>query len=99
MRDGFDKSKSLQQLERDDWGEPSYNSYLVTTVHRLRRKPLTEFTVEDIRIMIGQGIGLPFLMALALKNLEQEPLAAGDLYPGDLLADLTSGRGIGQRHV
>jgi hypothetical protein len=32
--------KSLQELERADWGEPTYDSYLVTTVHRLRRVPL-----------------------------------------------------------
>jgi hypothetical protein len=35
--------------------------------------------------MIGQGIGLPFLMPLAVERLEEEPLAAGDYYPGDLL--------------
>ena len=57
MRGGFDRTKSLQELERHDLGEPPYGSYLVTTVHRLRRKPLADFTVEDLRIMIGQGIG------------------------------------------
>jgi len=35
--------------------------------------------------MIGQRIGLPFLIPLALERLEQEPLAEGDLYHGDLL--------------
>ncbi len=60
-------------------------AYLVATVHRLRRKPLSDFTVEDLRIVIGQGIGLPFLIPLAVERLEEEPLAAGDFYPGDLL--------------
>ncbi len=85
MQGGFDRRKSLQELEQDDWGEPTYDSYLVTAVHRLRRKPLAEFTVEDLRVMIGQGIGLPFLMPLAVERLEEEPLAAGDLHLGDLL--------------
>jgi hypothetical protein len=35
--------------------------------------------------VIGQGIGLPYLVPLALERLEWEPLAAGDFYPGDLL--------------
>jgi hypothetical protein len=38
-----DASKSLQELEGTDWGEPDYPSHLVKTCHRLRRKPLQEF--------------------------------------------------------
>jgi len=75
-------------LEGEDWGEPTYNSSLVTTCHRLRRKPLKDFTVEDLRIMIGQNIGLHFLLPLAIERLEENPLAAGDHYPGDLLASI-----------
>jgi hypothetical protein len=67
-------------------GRTGYDSYLVRTCHRLRRKPLTEFTVEDLRIMIGQEIGLPILILLAVEQLEVEPLAQGDFYPGDLLS-------------
>ncbi len=68
------------------WGEPEYDSYLVTTCHRLRRKPLRELSVEDLRILIGQRIGLLWLIPLAVEVLEAEPLAEGDFYPGDLLA-------------
>ena len=85
MQGGFDRRKCLQELEQEDWGEPPYDSYLITTVHQLRRKPLSEFTVEDLRIMTGQGIGLPFLIPLAVEYLENEPLVGGDFYPGDLL--------------
>ena len=86
MQDGLDRGKSLQELERHDWGEPRFDSYLVTNCHRLRRKPLSEFTVEDLRIMIGQAISLPILIPLAIERLEVEPLAQGDLFDGDLLA-------------
>jgi hypothetical protein len=81
---GFDRTKCLQELEHDDWGEPNFSSHLVTTCHRLRRKPLNEFSVEDLRIMIGQGIGSRFLIPIAIDRLEEEPLAEGDFYPGDL---------------
>lgn len=85
MKTNFDRRKSLQELERDDWGEPDYDSSLVQTCHRLRRVSLADFTTEDLRIMIGQKIGLLFLVPLALEKLEEDPLAEGDYYPGDLL--------------
>ena len=80
-----DRMKSLQELEYADWGEPNYDSYLVTTCHRLRRKPLMEFTIEDLSTMIGQQIGLPYLLPLALDRLAEDPLVGGDMFPGDLL--------------
>src|SRR5258708_62640 len=84
----FDRSKSLQELEGIDWGEPIYDSYLVTTVYSLRHKPLNDFTIEDLRIVIGQNFSLPFLIPLALEQLEKDPLAQGDFYPGDLLLNV-----------
>jgi hypothetical protein len=51
---------------------------------------LVEFTSEDLRIMISQGIGLPNLVPLALETLEVDPLAESDFYPGDLLAAVFS---------
>ncbi|PYJ04370.1 MAG: hypothetical protein DME25_10080 [Verrucomicrobia bacterium] len=82
----LDRNKSLQQLEGQDWGEPAYDSHLVTECHRLRRIPLSEFTAENLRIMIGQQIGLPHLIPLALELLRGDPFTAGDFYAGDLLA-------------
>ena len=64
-------AKSLEELEASDWGEPTYDSYLVTTIHRLRRVPLRQFSVEDLRIMIGQDIGLQYLVPLALEHLRK----------------------------
>lgn len=78
-------TKTLDELEGVVSGEPKYNSYLVQTCHRLRTKPIGEFDTEDLRIMIGQGIGLPYLLPLALDRLEENPWAAGHMFPGDLL--------------
>ena len=85
MHNLIDRSKSLQELDGQDWGEPNFHSHLVETLHRLRRKPLKDFSIEDLRICILQNIGLPYLMPLAIEWLEQNPLAEGDYYPGDLL--------------
>jgi hypothetical protein len=54
--------------------------------HSLRTKPLDELTVEDLRLMIQQQIGLRHLIPIALQHLRADPLAEGDFYPGDLLA-------------
>ena len=92
MERTFDRTKSLEQLENANWGEPDYDSYLVTTTHRLRRKPLNEFLVEDLRILIGQQIGLHYLIPLAVESLSADPLVAGDYYRGDLLKNVLSVR-------
>jgi hypothetical protein len=68
------------------WPQPEYDSYLTATVHRLRKKPLAQFTIEDLRIMIGQSVGLAYLLPIALDHLVKRPFAEGDFYPGDLLA-------------
>lgn len=82
----MDLDRTLTEIEGTDWGPAPYQSYLVATCHRLRHKPIGEFTTEDLRIMIGQQIGLPHLVPIALETLEKDPFAQGDFYPGDLLA-------------
>lgn len=81
----MDKSKTLEELEGDVWGDPEFDSALVQTCHGLRKKPLAKFTVEDLRVMILQHESLESLVPLALEVLEVDPLAAGDYCPGDLL--------------
>jgi hypothetical protein len=95
----FDRNKSLQQLDSQDWGEPTFDSHLVTECHRLHRVPLRDFTVEDLRIMIGQHFSMEYLIPLALEQLRTDPLAEGAYYPGDLLAVvLRAGSQFWQQH-
>ncbi|SCG62213.1 contact-dependent growth inhibition system immunity protein [Micromonospora inositola] len=80
---------TIEQLERDVWPDPGPDdSFLVRRCTELRRKPLAEFTVEDLRIMFGQQIGVPALLPLAVQVLLCDPLAEGDYYPGDLLSNV-----------
>jgi hypothetical protein len=80
------KFKSLESLEKKIWQKADNDSYLVRTTARLRKLPLNEFATEDLRIMIGQNLSLPYLIPLALEKLEEDILAEGDYYPGDLLS-------------
>jgi hypothetical protein len=63
-------------------------SHLIETCHKLRKKTLQEFEVEDLRIMIGQNIGTKYLLPLAIEKLSADLFVEGDFYPGDLLKNV-----------
>ncbi|MER7441541.1 contact-dependent growth inhibition system immunity protein [Micromonospora avicenniae] len=80
---------TIEQLERDVWPSPGPDAaFLVRRCTELRRKPIAEFTVEDLRIMLGQEIGVSALLPRAVRVLLRNPLAEGDHYPGDLLSNV-----------
>ncbi|MFE2408386.1 contact-dependent growth inhibition system immunity protein [Kitasatospora sp. NPDC059408] len=86
MTGPVDRDRTLEELEHDRWPAPPADATrLVTTVHALRRKPVGELTVEDLRLMIGQDVGLAHLLPLAWEVLRDDPMAEGDMYAGDLL--------------
>lgn len=75
------KFKTLENLEKKIWQEfdSDENSYLIVTCNNLRKKPLNDFSIEDLRIMIGQNIGLDYLIPIATEKLDKNILAEGDL--------------------
>ncbi|MEU7631136.1 contact-dependent growth inhibition system immunity protein [Nocardia sp. NPDC049220] len=81
-----DEDLSLEQLEDDEWpAMPADATGLMRTVHELRRTPIGRLTTEDVRCLLGQNVGVDVLLSRALSQLHWNPLAAGDLFPGDLL--------------
>lgn len=85
----YKKDISIEQIEHDEWAMPDPNkdcvSGLILKVHALRRKPLSDFTIEDIRLAIGQKLALSITLPMALEALANDILAEGDMYEGDLL--------------
>lgn len=79
------QNKSLEELENDIWDEPSFKSHLTLECYRLRKLPLSQLTAENIRMLVGQKIGLQFLIPLALDMLHKNPFVEGHMYRGDLL--------------
>ena len=61
------------------------NSNLVSKHQNLLNKPLKDYTIEDLRLMIGQNTGLEYLIPKAIKVLEINIFAEGDFFEGDLL--------------
>jgi hypothetical protein len=80
------KSKTLENLEKEVWGDADSNdTRLVQRVTALRKVPLHEFSVGDIRTVIGQQFSLDYLVPLALDILKENLFVEGDFYEGELL--------------
>ena len=80
-----DTSKSLAELVGASGSRPDHSSGLTSACLKLYHKPLQDFTVQDVRLMIGQNVGLEFLIPIAIERLQKTPFVEGDYYPGDLL--------------
>lgn len=76
---------SLQELENKFWPDFEYPTNLVKRCHDLRKLPLKNFDIDDIRFMIIQNEGNEYLIPMALEALEQNILVEGNLFAGDLL--------------
>lgn len=80
------ETKSIEQLEKDFWKNPSeFPTDLVEKCYRYRKISIEELTDEQIRLLISQQIGTEHLIGIALKKLEKNILTECDFYEGDLL--------------
>ena len=80
---------SINQLENVPIPRPSeYESHLVKRCFDLANKKLKYFSPEDLRIMIGQNLGLDYLIPISIQILEKEPFLEADFYEGDLLLNV-----------
>ena len=85
------RNKTIQALEKQDFGNPDEApTPLTKRCLELTKKPLNEFSAEDLRLMIGQRFSLNYLIPLAFDFLKENLLTEGDLYPGDLLKSVQS---------
>lgn len=78
--------RSITQIEGEAWQTPGPDATrLVKTVHKLRDIPLTDLTVEHLRVLLSQSVAIGVLTPIALDIFDADPLAGGDFHPGDLL--------------
>ena len=76
---------TLEQLENDIWPEPDVHTTLIDTCHRLRKIPIDDLGAGDVRILLGQRIGVRHLVPVAIQLLDADPMLDATFYPGDLL--------------
>ncbi len=79
------RNKTIENLEKNKWSAIDFDSHLVKRTQELRKIPINTFTAEDLRIMIGQQIGLAYLIPLALEILAEDLWTEANFYEGDLL--------------
>ncbi|MFE2260332.1 contact-dependent growth inhibition system immunity protein [Streptomyces griseosporeus] len=91
LSDVVDKDISI-----DRWPDsPPDSTHLVRSIHALRRRPVKDLTVEDLRRLIGQDVGLQWLMSVALDFLrERAPQeSTTGWYDDDLLTAVLTRKG------
>ncbi|WP_299009366.1 contact-dependent growth inhibition system immunity protein [uncultured Tenacibaculum sp.] len=85
------ENKSIEQLEKNIWKNPSeFPTDLVEKCYRYRKISIAELTNEQIRLLISQQIGVEYLIGIALEKLELNILTECDFYEGDLLVAVSS---------
>jgi CDI immunity proteins len=84
----FDRSASLEGLERDVWADPPESTTsMVRNIHELRRRPIGSLSPWELARLIGQDVGLPWTLPLGLKILRDSApqQAETGYYDDDLL--------------
>ena len=81
-------NKSIEELSGISLGEDNYGSYVVGTATKAVKKPVGELSAEEIRLLIGQRIGVKYLLHRAVLILDKEPLIMTSVFMGDLMMEL-----------
>ncbi len=85
------ETKSIEQLEKDIWKNPSeFPTDMIEKCYRYRKISIAELTNEQIRLLISQKIGVEYLIGIVLEKLERNILTECDFYEGDLLIAVSS---------
>jgi hypothetical protein len=94
-------NRSLEELEHKAWHTPPMNSSpAVMRCVALRSTKLRDYSAADIRFMIGQNIGLKYLIPLAIQKISANILLNTGYYEGDLLKTmLTSDPGFWDKNA
>lgn len=77
-----DRRLALEALEPGAWGAATFDSPLVRRCYEAARTPLDQLGAAQLRVLLGQRLGLAFVVPVALDKLEDDPLLTGDFYPG-----------------
>lgn len=80
---------STEMVLNKKWSDPipsTTDSHIQSHLYQLSQKCDSDFTIEDLRFVILQEIGLDRYIPMAISKLSVNIFAEGDFYPGDLLS-------------
>lgn len=78
-------SKSIAELENIECIDCGLNSYVVRTSLNALKKPLNQLSIEEVRLLITQKLGVKYLLPIAVNALEDDLFQEVIYYNGDLL--------------
>ena len=78
-------SKSLEEITGLKGGEPPYVTDLVRRAEEAWRTPLEMLTCEQVRLFVGQKMGLEWLGKPAIEFARRYPEAVITNYPGEMV--------------
>lgn len=85
--------RSLAQIE-ENWKfeipREGYSSSIQLRSYKLYNRRIADYSVDDIRFMIGQEIGAEYLIPIAFNYLRDDLLLDACYYEGDLLNSILS---------
>ena len=85
---GNEFDDSLNEIEGFQENLSGLDSGLIEKCMVARSKKLKDLSVDEIRVLLSQLIGLAYIVPLALNIVEQDPLISSGLYSGDLAVSL-----------
>lgn len=87
QEDNMKKEESLKELgEILEYEQYEINgSSIQQRTYKLFTVKLSKYTLDDIRFMIGQEVGLSYTIPIAIEELEKDLIIETSYYKGDLL--------------
>lgn len=77
--------KSIAELENIECMDCGMDSYVVRTSLNALKKPLNQLSIEEIRLLITQKLGVKYVLPAAVNALEDDIFQEVTYYNGDLL--------------
>jgi hypothetical protein len=93
---GLSPGASLAQVSGMPAADPPYATDLVRRVEDARATPFRSLSCQQVRLLVGQKMGLQWLGRPALAFAARDPAAAITNYPGEMTLLCLRGRRTGE---
>jgi hypothetical protein len=84
----MDETKSIDQLQFTSQRDQASPAGIASRCHQYMEVPIKDLSKEQVRLLLSHDVGTIFLLDKTIRILEEDILADGDFYPGDLLSAL-----------
>ena len=84
----MDENKSIDQLQSIHLSTMAVPAGITSRCMQYLQVPVKDLSKEQVRFLLSHDIGTTFLLHKTIQILEEDILADGDFYPGDLLSAL-----------